>query len=228
MSQLNYINLIRDRHSTRSYEQHPLEDIDRQQIQEAIATAVPLQGEHLLPWKLADQSPMGCSAVLYAESGASPDELDEYGYQGEQIVLALLAHEWGTCWYYQMRLPGSPCSITVGRVAEGKSLRSTLMSAVARGNVRKPLEKLTPKGIPENSAPQVRTVLASARLAPSAMNRQPWTFEVVSDSSIIIRSDTSRFPDLGICLANAMVTARQLAGNAAVARIEQGVYTVSW
>ncbi len=227
-TQLNYINLIRDRHSTRRYVQHPLTIIDQRQIQEAIATAVPLQGTRLLEWKLAERSPMGCSTVLFAESGMSADELVEYGYQGQQIVLTLFAQDWGTCWYGSLRLPGSPCSIAIGKTADGKGLRSTFMSAIVRGNVRKPMEQLIPEGIPENSAPQVRTVLASARLAPSARNRQPWTFEVVSNSSIIIHGDTDHFLDLGICLANAMVTARQLAGTTTVTRLKPDEYSVSW
>ncbi len=227
-SEINYINLIRDRHSTRSYERHPLSDADRQQIREAIRTAVPLQDNHSLAWKLADRFPMGCSTMLYAESGDSAEELAEYGYQGEQIVLALQADGWGTCWYYQLRMPGSPCSIAVGKASGTGGMRSAFMSVMTRGESRKTLEKLMPGGIPGDIAPQVRTVLASARLSPSAINRQPWTFEVVSDSSIIIRSDATRFPDLGICLANATVTARQLAGTAAVLQIGPGEYTVSW
>ena len=68
----------------------------------------------------------------------------------------------------------------------------------------------------------------SARLAPSAMNRQTWTFEVTSDTRIVIKGGIGRFPDLGICLANAMVTARQLAGTATVTRLDSGEYGVSW
>ena len=115
--ELNYIDLIRSRHSTRDYEQHPLTDADRTQIMEAVASAVPLSSTVHLEWKIADRSPMGCSGLIYAECGTSDKELVEYGYQGEQIVLALLADGWGTCWYAMVRMPGSPCSITVGRPA---------------------------------------------------------------------------------------------------------------
>ncbi|MFZ2413979.1 MAG: nitroreductase family protein [Candidatus Cryosericum sp.] len=102
------------------------------------------------------------------------------------------------------------------------------MSTLSRGQARKSLDQLVTGGIPENSSPLVRTVLGSARLAPSAMNRQPWSFEVTSDTQIVIKSDVSRFPDLGICLANAMVTARQLAGAATATRLGPGEYSVSW
>jgi len=226
-AQLNYVSLVRNRHSTRSYEPHPLAQVDREGIAQAIALAVPLATVNLLNWQLTDKSIMGCSAVLYAESGTSPDELVEYGYQGEQIVLALLASGWGTCWYYQFRMPGSPCSITVGRPAT-PGLRSAVMGALARGETRKPLERLVTSGIPNDSSPLVRTVLGSARLAPSAMNHQPWTFEVISNTEILLKGDTSRYPDLGICLANAMVTARQLTGKATVSRLDEGKYSVAW
>jgi len=225
--ELNYIDLIRTRHSTRDYEQHTLTDADRTQIMEAVASAVPLSSTVRLEWKIADKSIMGCSAVLYAQSGTATDDFVEYGYQGEQIVLALLARGWGTCWYAMVRMPGSPCSITVGRPAT-PGLRSAVMGALSRGHTRKTIEQLVPEGIPTDSSPLVRTVVESARLAPSAANRQAWSFEVTSDTQIVIKGDTGRFPDLGICLANAMVTARQLAGKATVSRLDEGKYSVAW
>jgi nitroreductase len=225
--ELNYIDLIRTRHSTRDYEQHALTDADRAQVMEAVASAVPLSSTVRLEWKIADRSPMGCSGLVYAECDTSDEELVEYGYQGEQIILALLADGWGTCWYAMVRMPGSPCSITVGRPA-ARRVRSVVMSALSRGQIRKSLEQLVAGGIPEHSSPLVRTVLESARLAPSAVNRQPWNFEVISDTQIVIKGDTGRFPDIGICLANAMVTARQLAGKATVSRLDEGKYSIAW
>lgn len=226
-TQLDYLSLVRTRHSTRSYEPHPLTDTDREDIAQAIASAVPLNTTTPLDWRLADRSVMGCSAVLYAECGTSADELVDYGYQGQQIVLALLARDWGTCWYALVRMPGSPCSITVGRPAT-PGLRAAVTGAVSRGHTRKTIEQLVPEGIPEDSSALLRTVLESTRLAPSAMNWQPWTFKVVSACQIMVQGDTGRFPDLGICLANAMVTARQLAGAATVTRLDSGAYRVSW
>ena len=225
--ELNYIDLIRTRHSTRDYEQHALTDADRAQVMEAVASAVPLSSTIHLEWKIADRSPMGCSGLVYSECDMSDEELVEYGYQGEQIILALLADGWGTCWYAMVRMPGSPCSITVGRPA-APGVRSVVMSALSRGHIRKSLEQLVKDGIPEHSSPLVRTVLESARLAPSAVNRQPWNFEVTSDTQIVIKGNVDRFPDIGICLANAMVTARQLAGKATVSRLDEGKYSVAW
>ena len=225
--ELNYIDLIRTRHSTRDYEQHTLTDADRTQIMEAVASTVPLNSTVRLEWKIADRSPMGCSGLVYAECGTSDEELAEYGYQGEQIILALLADGWGTCWYAMVRIPGSPRSITVGRPA-ARGVRSVVMGTLSRGHMRKSLEQLVTGGIPEHSSPLVRTVLESARLAPSAMNHQPWNFEVTSDTQIVIKGNVGRFPDIGICLANAMVTARQLAGAATVTRLDTGAYSIAW
>ncbi|MHB8070689.1 MAG: nitroreductase family protein [Candidatus Cryosericum sp.] len=225
--ELNYINLIRTRRSTRSYEAHPLTDADRLDINEAIASAVPLAREDLLEWQISDRSVMGCSGILYATSGTSVDELAEYGYQGQQIVLALLAQGWGTCWYGLLRLPGSPCSIALGRPG-APGLRTAVTTTLSRGYARRTFEQLVPDGVPEGSSPLIQTVLESARLAPSAMNRQPWSFRVASDRQVVLRGNAGRFPDLGICLANAMVTARQLTGAATVTRLDAGEYSVSW
>jgi nitroreductase len=224
---LNYIDLIRERHSTRDYLKHDLTPEDRAQIMGAIATAVSVNAAVHLDWMLADRFPMGCSAVLYAKCGTSAEELVEYGYQGQQIVLALLAQGWGTCWYGTLKLAGSPCSITVGRPAPA-GLRSAVVGALSRGHTRKSIEQLVPGGMPVDAPPQLLTILQSARLAPSAINRQSWSFEVLKANEIAIKGDASRFPDLGICLANAMVTARQLECATTVLRLGPGEYSVSW
>lgn len=186
-ARLDYISLIRERHSTRAYEPHALREGDREEVSRAVASAVPLGSGRLLRWTLADRSVMGCSALLYAQCDPSEEQLAEYGYQGQQIVLALLAGGWGTCWYASARLPGSPCSIAVGRPAR-EGPRAAITAMMTRGYTRKPLEKLLTNPLPEDCPPMLLTVLNSARLAPSAVNRQPWTFEVVSGSEVIILS----------------------------------------
>ncbi|MCX6062783.1 MAG: hypothetical protein NTV26_01110 [Caldiserica bacterium] len=224
---LNFINLIRDRHSIRNYTQYTLTDSDRAQILETVSGAVPLDDGIHLDWKIADAAPMGGSGLLYAECGTSDEELVEYGYRGEQSVLGLTAEGWGTCWYGMAHMPGSPCSIVFGKPGT-PGVRSAVLGALSRGHTRKSLEQLVTGGIPADSSPLVRTIVESARLAPSAINRQSWSFEVVSDAQIVIKGDTARFPDLGICLANAMVTARQLAGKATVSRLSEGTYSIAW
>ena len=52
--ELNFISLIRDRHSTRNYSQYALTDADRAQILETVAGAVPLDSGIHLDWKIAD------------------------------------------------------------------------------------------------------------------------------------------------------------------------------
>ncbi|HWQ21231.1 MAG TPA: nitroreductase family protein [Clostridia bacterium] len=224
---LNFISLIRDRHSIRNYSQYALTDADRTQILETVAGAVPLDSGIHLDWRIGDDAPMGASGLLYAECGTSAEELVEYGYRGEQAVLGLTAEGWGTCWYGMAHMPGSPCSILLGKPGT-PGVRTAVLGVLSRGHTRKSLEQLVTSGISAESSPLVRTVLESARLAPSAMNRQTWTFEVASDTRVVIKGGIGRFPDLGICLANAMVTARQLAGSATVTRLDSGEYGVSW
>ena len=103
-----------------------------------------------------------------------------------------------------------------------------VMGTMSRGHMRKSLEQLVTGGIHEDSSPLVRTVMESARLAPSAVNRQHWNFEVTSDTQIVIKGNAGRFPDIGICLANAMVTASQLAGKATVSRLDESKYGIAW
>ncbi len=101
------------------------------------------------------------------------------------------------------------------------------MGALSRGHTRRTLEQLVPKGIPTDSSPLGAPLWS---LPPRPFCHEPpiWSFEAVSDTQVVIKGDTGRFPDLGICLANAMVTARQLAGKATVSRLSEGTYGVTW
>ena len=86
------------------------------------------------------------------------------------------------------------------------------MSAVARSRTRRPLETIAP-GVGGWPAWAVEGVEA-ARLAPSALNRQPWRFELEA-GAVVLRvdhpRDTHRIPkrlDCGIAMLHFELGAR--------------------
>ena len=87
------------------------------------------------------------------------------------------------------------------------------MTGFGRNHRRKPLEEMV-SGLGRTDWPQwIETALRAARIAPSAINRQPWRFHVEPDS-ITISVDNPRFTfgiskrlDCGIAMLHIEVAA---------------------
>lgn len=139
------------------------------------------------------------------------------GYVTEQLVLYLAVKGLGTCY-----LGASKPSQTVKNgkklvmlvafgYPEGKLYRE---SALAK---RHPLNELCV--FKEEAGEQMKTILRAARLAPSAMNLQPWRFIVYSDR-IYVFMQKKKFSlagsfglrdfDIGIMLSHIMLAAEEL------------------
>ncbi len=149
----------------------------------------------------------------------------EVGYVGEGVVLEATALGLGTCWVGGLFDEGTARSLEdlgpgervfavspVGYPARHKGVQERFMSAVARSRTRKPLETLAP-GI-GGWPPWAARGVAAARLAPSALNRQPWRFEL-SGGAVVLRvdhpRDTYRIPkrlDCGIAMLHFELGAR--------------------
>jgi hypothetical protein len=137
-----------------------------------------------------------CAALVFLASGSSPDADAHCGYTGEGVVLEAQARGLGTCWIAgsfsrgaadrSVELgPGERIRAVspVGRPAERPSGAERLLFGQGRPKHRKALESIAP-GIetwPQWAAAGVR----AARIAPSAMNRQPWLFRY-EDGSVVI------------------------------------------
>lgn len=139
------------------------------------------------------------------------------GYMMEQMVLYMTAKGLGTCYlggvqplqkirngkrYLMMAAFGYP---------EGKLYRESPLAK------RLPLNELCV--FKEEAGEQMKTILRAARLAPSAMNAQPWRFIVYSDR-IYVFALKNRFPgkgfhamrefSIGIMLSHIMLAAEEL------------------
>ncbi len=101
----------------------------------------------------------------------------------------------------------------VGYAKETSTLEEKVMSRFGQAHRRKPLVNLV-TGITEDLwPPWIKTALEAARLAPSAVNRQPWTFRVESDSITVATKrasgefGVSRRLDCGIAMLHIEVAA---------------------
>jgi nitroreductase len=148
-----------------------------------------------------------------------PNVQEMTGYSGEGIILEATALGLNTCWVGGFFKPDVAARLTgakdhervlavtpVGYGRLSPTVEEVVMSGFGRHHRREPLSKLV-SSVPENQWPDwVRAALEAARLAPSAINRQPWGFEVEPDAvtvSVRIRGpsfNVSKRLDCGIAM----------------------------
>jgi nitroreductase len=128
---------------------------------------------------------------------------EEVGYTGEGIILEATALGLNTCWVAGFFKPDSVASLVaikdnervlavtpVGYARKNESLEEKLMTGFGRTHRRLPASKLI-SGSSQDGLPEwVRASIQAARLAPSAVNRQPWGFDV-EDDGITVHVRTS-------------------------------------
>jgi hypothetical protein len=103
--------------------------------------------------------------------------------------------------------------IAIGCDSSSRHFSDRLIKKIARSRSRKELGELC-AGLPRDKWPGwMKTALSAARLAPSAVNRQPWRFTVAAEAvtvSVDSLKDTYRIPkrlDCGIAMLNLEVGA---------------------
>jgi hypothetical protein len=134
----------------------------------------------------------GAPAVLaFIGNTSDPNVQEKMGYTGEAVVLEATSLGLGTCWValtYNARAVKSLvrlekeekliCVSPVGYTAEQWSFEEKVFSGFGANHQRKPLLSMV-SGLLEPSWPGwARSAVEAARLAPSAINRQPWGFRV--------------------------------------------------
>jgi nitroreductase len=120
---------------------------------------------------------------------------EETGYTGEGVILEASSLGLDTCWVGGFFKPESVASLIpvnsnervlavspVGYAAKSKGFEEELMTGFGRSHRRLPVSKLISGSKPESLPEWITAALASARLAPSAVNRQPWGFDVQEKS----------------------------------------------
>ena len=164
--------------------------------------------------------PFNVKAPYYLCISSEPKEdyMLNAGYLMQQINLYLTAKGLGTC--FIVAYPGSGLKAT---------MKYEYVVALAFGKTKSPLtrELTEAKRLPEEAiivykeevTPDIKQVLAAARLAPSAFNSQPWRFVVYSNrihvfakKNLLIAKalDYNKMIDMGIMMANLLLTAEEL------------------
>jgi nitroreductase len=151
----------------------------------------------------------GARALLaFVGNMQSPDVQEALGYTGEGVILEATALGLATCWvggFFWPKRAAAMASVAdnervlavtpIGYAREGSSLEEKAMSRFGRNWQRRPMSELV-TGLVEKDRPVwMKAALEAARMAPSAMNRQPWRFQV-DKGSITVSADSAVNPTM--------------------------------
>ena len=156
----------------------------------------------------------------------APSVQEEVGYTGEGIILEATALGLNTCWVAGFFRPEGVTSLVeindnervlavtpVGHARGFESLEERLMTGFGLTHRRLSLSKLISGERVDDLPEWIRASLEAARLAPSAINRQPWGFDVDQNSiTVFVRTggpefNVSKRLDCGIAMLHVEVAA---------------------
>lgn len=164
--------------------------------------------------------------VAFVGDTGDPHVNEKLGYTGEGIILEATAMGLDTCWvggFFRPEVAASLVGVVgdervmavtpVGRALARLTAQEKTMTGFGRTHRRKSLSELV-TGLGRNDwASWVEPALEAARLAPSAVNRQPWRFRVdaqgvtVSVDSLRFNVGISKRVDCGIAMLHLEVAA---------------------
>lgn len=196
---MNILDSIRNRRSVRTFDGIGLRPEDAQKILDFAGKAenpydIPIIWELLDAKKHGLNSPVIVGTDLYiaGKMHRVPHAEEAFGYSFEKIVLFAETLGIGTTWIagtmnrdaFERAMKVSadevmPCVSPLGYPAKKMSLRETMMRKGIRADSRFAFEELFFEGsfdkpLSESGAGKLFEALEAVRLAPSAVNKQPW------------------------------------------------------
>ena len=205
---MNISDVIRSRRSVRTFSGEPLKDDDLCKIKEFAVKAenpynLPIDWVYLKTEEHGLSSPviLGEDTYIAGKMRRLPHAEEAFGFSFEKIVLFAESIGVGTTWIAGTMDRSSfekavslgedevmPCVIPLGYPAKKMSVRETVMRKGIKADCRLGFTELFFKesfGTPltPETAGRLLTALNAVRLAPSAVNKQPWR-AVVCDNRV--------------------------------------------
>lgn len=203
---MDMLTAIQNRRSVRTFSGAALREDDAQKIIEYAARAGNPYGLHIT-WKLlnAKESGLSCPVIVGTDTyiggklQRGPHAEEAFGYAFEKTVLFAWTAGVGTTWIagtmdraaFEKAMEKTadeimPCVSPLGYTAEKMSLRESVMRKGVKADTRLPFEELFFQGnfdtpLSPDGAGNLKEALQAVRLAPSAVNKQPWRAVVCGD-----------------------------------------------
>ena len=236
------LDVIRERRSVRTFDGMPLRPEDARQILGFAAAAgnpfgLPVDWVPLDAKTTGLSSPVivGADTFLAGKLRQTPFAEAAFGYSMERVVLFAAARGIGTTWIAGTMDRGAfeaaaglrdgefmPCITPLGYPAKKMSLRESVMRRGVKADSRLPFsavffEESFDRPLTEEAAGRLRDALEAVRLAPSAVNRQPWRVVVCGDKVHFYEKKNKaqsggwdvQLVDLGIALCHFALTAQE-------------------
>lgn len=240
----NVTELIAARRSVRTYDSRALDESTKEKL---LSYANTIQNSFNIPVKFkfldAKKDGLTCPVVsgteLYVGGKIEnvPKASVAFGYSFEEFVLYAQSLGVGTVWLggtmnraaFEQAMELSedemmPCATPVGYTAKKMSIRENMMRKAIKADERLPFEELFFEGSFDNpltkeKAGKFAEPLEMVRLAPSAVNKQPWRI-VVADNAVHFYLKRSKgfshegkldmqMIDMGIALCHFALTAKE-------------------
>lgn len=239
---------IKARRSVRNFDGRPLDEHTKSQL---MAYAKDIQNPFGLPvafnYLEAKRDGLTCPVVSGTElyvGGKIKNVLnanEAFGYTFEEFILYAQSLGLGTVWLggtmnrdaYEKAMDLAedemmPCATPVGYTAKKMSVREIMMRKAIKADERKPFEEIFfdgdfSKALTKEKAGRLAEPLEMVRLAPSAVNKQPWRVVVVGEAAHFYlqrrkgstneshegKLDMQKV-DLGIALCHFALTAKEI------------------
>lgn len=233
-----WLEAATDRHSRRSFDGVPVSPELLATFAETCARFAPFPDARVV---FVPQPPEGLfTSVLgsYGRVSGAPHALAviadtaapwaqwHAGYTGQAAILEAAALGLDTCWVAGLFSAKAAVGLTelgdtervlavspVGYSPAHKNLNERLMSGMARSHRRIDAQVIAPD-MDDAWPTWARAAVDAVRIAPSAMNRQPWRLRMDDGALVIARDTTSEAPkvtkalDCGIAALHAQIAAR--------------------
>ena len=260
--------LVRARKSVRTFDGTPLRQDDRAKLEQYLSHIetpfdIPMEFRMLDAKERGLSSPVVTGAELYAAGKIKRDPLAEvaFGVAFEKFVLYALSLGVGTVWIAgTMDRPAferamelgddefMPAVTPLGYPAKKRAIRDAAMRRAIKADTRLSFESLFfedsfGKPLTAERVGTYREALELVRLAPSAVNKQPWrivkqgdTFHFYKKSSLPAnpKGDVQKL-DIGIALAHFMLALEEAgiagtvtAADPGLAGEQDAAYIISW
>lgn len=255
---MNINEVIRKRRSVRTFDGEEFSEEDESRIREFAGKAENPYGIPIT-WKQLDADVHGLSSPVIVGTDKYiagkirrvPHAEEAFGYAFEKIVLFAESIGVGTTWIAgtmnraaferAMELAEDevmPCVSPIGYPAKKMSLRETMMRKGVKADSRLAFEKLFFDGgfetpLTEEKAGALKDVLKAVRLAPSAVNKQPWRVVICGDKAHFYEKRSKGYVsgegwdiqkiDMGIALCHFELAAKECGLDAAFELADPGL-----
>ncbi len=241
---MTILEAIRSRRSVRSFETVPLKEEDKEKLLEYAGR---LENPYGLPitWKILDAEEYGLSSpvitgtdlYMAGKMRRIPHAEEAFGYTFEKVVLFAQSLGIGTTWIagtmnrsaFEKAMDLNeeevmPCVSPLGYPAKKMSFKEAMMRKGVKADSRLAFEELffntsMDKPLKADEAGKLTEVLEAVRLAPSAVNKQPWRIVICQDKAHFYEKSSRGYTsgndwdiqkiDMGIALCHFEVAAEE-------------------